>query len=40
LNLLFRLRPRSALLFGGAGNDVLTGGTGSDQVFGEAGTTA
>jgi Ca2+-binding RTX toxin-like protein len=37
LNLLFRFRPRSALLFGGAGNDTLTGGTGDDQVFGEAG---
>ncbi len=28
--------PR-ALLFGGAGNDTLTGGSGSDQLFGEAG---
>jgi Ca2+-binding RTX toxin-like protein len=28
--------PR-ALLFGGAGNDVLTGGSGADQLFGQAG---
>jgi Ca2+-binding RTX toxin-like protein len=28
--------PR-ANLFGGAGNDVLTGGSGNDQLFGEAG---
>lgn len=28
--------PR-ALLFGGAGNDTLTGGSGSDQIFGQAG---
>src|SRR5207248_666469 len=27
-----------ALLFGGAGNDVLTGGSGNDQLFGEAGS--
>jgi Ca2+-binding RTX toxin-like protein len=27
----------AALLFGGAGNDVLTGGSGDDQLFGGAG---
>jgi Ca2+-binding RTX toxin-like protein len=29
----------AALLFGGAGNDVLTGGSGADQLFGGAGNT-